>query len=55
MDRLLPRPAADITYRPRILALHGAQSNNNVTKLQLENLWITESWANIELNYFGQT
>ena len=40
---LLARPQAEITYRPRILALHGAKSNNNVTKLQLENLMITES------------
>jgi hypothetical protein len=43
MDSLLPRrPSAQLTYRPRILALHGAQSNNSVTKLQLENLRITE-------------
>ena len=36
------RPAAGLTYRPRILALHGAQSNSSVTKLQLDNLKITD-------------
>jgi len=41
-DNLLQRPDVEMTYRPRILALHGAQSNNEVTKLQLENLHITE-------------
>jgi nicotinamidase-related amidase len=29
-------------FRPRILALHGARSNDSVTKLELENLEITE-------------
>ena len=42
------RPAVELTYRPRILALHGAQSNNAVTKLQLENLHITEDDYDIE-------
>lgn len=37
-----------MTYRPRILALHGAQSNNAVTKLQLENLNITDDDYDIE-------
>jgi len=36
------RPSVALTYRPRILALHGAQSNSDVTKLQLENLNITD-------------
>merc|ERR1719469_167659 len=36
------RPGMNLTYRPRILALHGAKSNNDVTRLQLENLDITE-------------
>ncbi len=42
------RPIAELTYRPRILALHGAQSNNNVTKLQLSNLQITEDDYDID-------
>eukprot|EP00984_Skeletonema_dohrnii_P025018 scaffold14161_cov121-Skeletonema_dohrnii-CCMP3373.AAC.2 len=42
------RPAVPLTYRPRILALHGAQSNNAVTKLQLENLHITDDDYDIE-------
>ncbi len=42
------RLAVELTYRPRILALHGAQSNNAVTKLQLENLDITDDDYDIE-------
>ena len=42
------RPAVELTCRLRILALHGAQSNNAVTKLQLENLHITEDDYDIE-------
>jgi len=36
------RPELQPGFRPRILALHGARSNSSVTKLQLENLRITE-------------
>jgi nicotinamidase-related amidase len=36
------RPPVQPNFRPRILALSGARSNDNVTKLQLENLCITE-------------
>ena len=43
-----PRPTIKLTYRPRILALHGAQSNNNVTRLQLSNLHITDDEYDIE-------
>ena len=42
------RLVVELTYRPRILALHGAQSNNAVTKLQLENLNITDDDYDIE-------
>ena len=42
------RPEVEFTYRPRILALHGVQSNNAVTKLQLANLNITEDDYDIE-------
>ncbi len=47
-EALNSRPAIELTYRPRILALHGAQSNNAVTKLQLENLDITADDYDIE-------
>ena len=47
-EALNSRPAIELTYRPRILALHGAQSNNAVTKLQLENLNITADDYDIE-------
>ena len=43
-----PRPNIELTYRPRILALHGAQSNNNVTRLQLSNLHVTDDDYDIE-------
>ena len=43
-----PRPTIRLSYRPRILALHGAQSNNNVTRLQLSNLHITNEEYDIE-------
>ena len=33
--------------RPRLLALHGAKSNNDVTKMQLDNLQITSKVADI--------
>ncbi len=42
------RPTVELTYRPRILALHGAQSNNNVTRLQLSNLHITDDDYDID-------
>ncbi len=42
------RPEIELTYRPRILALHGAQSNNNVTRLQLSNLHITDDDYDID-------
>ena len=37
-----PRRESGPSFRPRILALHGAGSNDEVTRLQLDNLWITE-------------
>ena len=43
-----PRPTIRLSYRPRILALHGAQSNNNVTRLQLSNLHITNEEYDIK-------
>ena len=47
------RPEVEFTYRPRILALHGAQSNSAVTKLQLANLRITEDDYDIEYLHGG--
>ena len=43
------RPARSDTgrSRPRLLALHGAKSNNDVTKMQLDNLQITSKVADI--------
>lgn len=38
-ENLLPPKAH---YRPRILAMHGARSNDEITRLQLENLGITQ-------------
>ncbi len=45
---LRTRPIVELTYRPRILALHGAQSNNSVTTLQLSNLQITDDDFDID-------
>ena len=36
-------PSSTKTSRPRILVLHGAKSNNDVTKLQLQNLNLNEN------------
>lgn len=48
--RLVNNKAVDDTNsKPRILALHGKQSNNAITKLQLENLSITSD--NYEIIY----
>ena len=47
------RPTIELTYRPRILALHGTQSNNHVTKLQLANLRITEDDYDIQYLHGG--
>ena len=40
-SRLPSQPSS--TDRPRLLALHGAKSNNHVTRMQLDNLRITET------------
>lgn len=40
-ERLHLAPTNEI-FKPKVLALHGKKSNNAVTKLQLENLGITE-------------
>lgn len=39
---MLHPPPQGQQYRPRILAMHGAQSNDEVTRLQLEHLGITQ-------------